>query len=104
MPPTASVVVTAFDREDSLRNLLEGLNCQSVGPHAFEVIIGDDSGDDCLGQKVLKDIRTDYETSSVRTGLPYEVNGVSIARNRGIEKARGKIIISIDDDCINKKF
>jgi tetratricopeptide (TPR) repeat protein len=99
MPPMATVVVTAFDRKDSLRNLLEGLNGQSVGPQAFEVIIGDDSGDRCIGQEVIKHLPTAYNTSLVRTGLPYHVNGVSVARNRGIRKARGDIIISIDDDC-----
>lgn len=99
MPILASVVVTAFDRKDSLSVLLEALNEQSIHPGGFEVIIADDSGENCLSKEVIKDLHTVYETSFVRTGLPYKVNGVSVARNRGIEKARGEIVISIDDDC-----
>jgi glycosyltransferase involved in cell wall biosynthesis len=98
--PVATVIVTAFDREESLKNLLEGLNRQTANSESYEVIVADDSGETCLGQRIINDIKSDYELSLVQTGLPYDVNGVSIARNKGIEKARGKLIISIDDDCL----
>lgn len=99
MTPIATVVVTAFDREDSLQRLLLGFNNQSVSPGTFELVIADDSGDSRLGERILLKITTTYDVSLVRTDLPYEVNGVSVARNLGIKKARGEIIISIDDDC-----
>jgi tetratricopeptide (TPR) repeat protein len=104
MAHLATVVVTAFDREESLRRLLVGLNNQSAAPGSYEVVIADDSGETLLGQRVLNDIKTSYDISLVRTNLPYEVNGVSVARNKGIEKARGDIIISIDDDCFPSFF
>jgi SAM-dependent methyltransferase len=104
MAPLATIVVTAFDREESLKRLLVGLDNQSTAPGSYEVVIADDSGETRLGQRVLKDIATNYDLSLVRTNLPYEVNGVSVARNKGIEKARGQIIISIDDDCFPSFF
>jgi hypothetical protein len=104
MAPLATVVVTAFDREESLKRLLVGFNNQSAAPGTYEVVIADDSGETRLGQRVLNDIKTNYDVSLVRTNLPYEVNGVSVARNKGIEKARGQIVISIDDDCFPSFF
>lgn len=104
MAPLATVVVTAFDREESLRRLLAGFNNQSAAPGTYEVVIADDSGETRLGQRILDDIKTNYEISLVRTNLPYEVNGVSVARNKGIQKARGEIVISIDDDCFPSFF
>ncbi|MBW2018033.1 MAG: glycosyltransferase [Deltaproteobacteria bacterium] len=102
--PIASIVVTAFDRIDSLSELLEALNHQTLSPDAFEVIIADDSGDWNTGEKALKAIHPQYETTLVRTGLPREVNGVSVARNLGIRKARAPIVISMDDDCLPNRF
>ena len=54
----ASVVVTAFDRNDSLSKLMEALNEQSVPPGCFEVIIADDSGETCLGERVINEVDT----------------------------------------------
>jgi len=104
MNPKASIVVTSFDREDSLRRLLECLNEQSVPPDQYEVIIADDSAELNTGEKACSNVQTRYRTRLVRTGLPYEVNGVSVARNRGIEAANGRVIISIDDDCIPNRY
>ncbi|MBW2130857.1 MAG: glycosyltransferase family 2 protein, partial [Deltaproteobacteria bacterium] len=104
MTPIASIVVTAFDRIDSLSELLEALNHQTLPPDAFEVIIADDSGDWNTGEKALKAIHPQYETTLVRTGLPREVNGVSVARNLGIRKSRAPIVISMDDDCLPNRF
>ncbi len=104
MTPHATVVVTAFDREASLSRLLTGLNNQSAQADAYEVVLADDSGHTKLGERVLNKLKTAYRISLVRTGLPHEVNGVSVARNRGIEHSRGRIIISIDDDCFPSFF
>lgn len=99
MSPSATIIVTAFDREDSLKRLLLGLNIQSVAPENYEVVIADDSGDTRMGDRVMAELSPQYALSLVRTKLPYGVNGVSVARNLGIQKAGADIIISIDDDC-----
>ena len=104
MNPIASIVITAFDRIDSLRETLDSLNDQTLPPGSFEVIIADDSAGRDTGNKALKDIQTRYQTRLLKTGLPYDVNGVSVARNMGIKDAKGRIIISIDDDCIPNRY
>lgn len=100
----ASVVVTAFDRRESLKRLLGGLNAQTVSPDCFEVIIGDDSGDKNIAKQALNNISTIYNVSVIKTNLPYDVNGVSVARNLGINLAKGDIIISLDDDCLPNQY
>jgi len=100
-----SIVVTAFDRQESLIKLLGALNEQTVSTNLFEVIIADDSANRDTGNKALKAVQTLYQTRLIKTGLPYDVNGVSVARNMGIKAAKGRIIISIDDDCLpNRSF
>lgn len=101
---TASIVVTAFDREESLKRLLESLNHQSLPPEQYEVIIADDSAERNTGERVRQGVETRFSTTLVRSGLPYHVNGVSVARNRGIQAATGRIIISIDDDCVPNRY
>lgn len=100
----ATLVVTAFDRKDSLVRLLEGLNRQTASPESFEVIIADDSAEMNIAEHALSRVKTRYRVSVVKTGLPYEVNGVSVARNIGIKSAEGDIIISIDDDCLPNQY
>jgi len=100
MKPKASIVITAFDRKESLIRLLNGLDQQSVSSNAFEVIIADDSADENIADKAIQHVNTSFDTSIVKTGLPYDVNGVSVGRNLAIRAAKGRIIISIDDDCL----
>jgi len=102
--PEASVVVTAFDRRDSLIGLLDALNKQSVSSETFEVIVGDDSAEMNIAEKAVSRVRARYGVAVVRTGLPYDVNGVSVARNMGIRLAKGDIVISIDDDCVPNRY
>ena len=104
MNPIVSIVVTAFDRVESLSELLDALNDQTLPQENFEVIIADDSADLRTGEKARESTETQYSTILVKTGLPYEVNGVSVARNMGIKAAKGRIIISIDDDCIPNRY
>jgi glycosyltransferase involved in cell wall biosynthesis len=99
-----TLVITAFDRKDSLISLLEGLNKQTVSPEKFEIIIADDSAEMNIAEQALRCVKTRYCVSIVTTGLAYQVNGVSVARNMGIKMAKGSIIISLDDDCIPNPY
>ena len=100
MSPAVTVVIPCFDRRESLIRLLDSLNCQTVPNDTFEVIIGDDSAEQDTARKALAAVKTQFPTTVVRTGLPYTVNGVSVARNMAIKSAKAPIIICIDDDCL----
>lgn len=96
----ASVVIPAFDRPIQLREALEHLNNQTYPLSKFEVIVVDDSGEERLVEKAVVGFSPSFRLLLFRTGLPYEVNGVSVARNIGIRHADGSLIIFIDDDCL----
>jgi len=104
MSPAACIVIPCFDRRDSLIRLLDSLNQQTVPNDTFEVIIGDDSAELHTAREALTAVRTQFPTTVVRTGLPYRVNGVSVARNMAIRSAKAPIIICIDDDCQPNRF
>jgi len=90
-----SVVIPTHNRNAILKKCLTALNEQSYPSDKFEIIIIDDGSNDNTGQMVKKlDINID---------LIYryqEQTGPSGARNHGINLAKGKYIIFIDDDII----
>ena len=91
--PYFSVIVPVYNRRDEVRDLLESLACQSL--QNFEAIIVEDgSSDPC------KDI---VESFAGRVDVQYHYKdneGRSIARNYGIERAKGEYFIFFDSDCV----
>lgn len=91
--PYFSVIVPVYNRRDEVRDLMESLACQSL--QNFEAIIVEDgSSDPC------KDI---VESFAGRVDVQYHYKdneGRSIARNYGIERAKGEYFIFFDSDCV----
>ena len=87
-----SVILPVYNLEKYLRECLDSIKNQSL--KEFEVIcINDGSTDNSL--EILKE----YAKSDLRFKVIDQQNqGVSVARNRGIELARGKYIAFIDGD------
>jgi GT2 family glycosyltransferase len=79
-----------------LERALDSLEHQSIGDDAFEVIVVDNSSSD--------DTRSVVEAAVGRVpGLRYvrhDVIGLSAARNRAIEEARGEVYAILDDDAV----
>ena len=96
----ATVLITAFDRFEQMNEQLKLLEQQAIPADRFEVVVVDDSGDDRVGERAVERVRPGIAIRCFRTGLPRNVNGVSVARNVGIREARSPLIISIDDDCL----
>lgn len=89
--PTASIVVTTFQRHAMLDELLSAMCPQTIG-RPVEVIVIDNCPDSSAEAVVA---------SHVGTGLRYirELRGgVVHARNRGVSAARGDYVIFLDDD------
>lgn len=95
-----SIIIPCYNCADSVVNTLESLLNQSV--KNFEIIFIDDgSKDDSLNvaKKILKE-----------SGLSYKIiqqknSGVSIARNKGIDVAKGKYLYFLDaDDYVEDNF
>lgn len=91
--PWISVVIATYNRADSLRRLLQQFDEQTLAPSKFEVIAVDDGSMEDTAHK-LADLKTRYALRIER-----QVNsGAAVARQKGVELARGKIIVVIDDD------
>ena len=91
-----SVVVPTHNRKDYLRKCLEALGDQSYPGDRYEIIVVDDGSTD--GTK-----ETLAEASKSITNLRYfsqPQGGPAKARNLGIEKAKGPIVLFTGDDCI----
>ena len=88
-----SVVIATFNRQDLLRRLLEQLDAQTMDAAHYEVIAVDDGSQDDTREK-LAGLKTRYSLRIERQPNA----GAAAARQRGVDLARGKIIVVVDDD------
>lgn len=91
--PRASVVVATYNRPQSLALLLEGLAKQTLPRDDFEVVVVDDGSAEDVTPVVSR-----FEQALSVTLLRQENSGVAVARQRGVERASGRIIVFLDDD------
>jgi glycosyltransferase involved in cell wall biosynthesis len=92
--PRISVVVPTYNRRPRLARVLGGLDRQTVSPSRFEVVIVDDGSTDDTHAWLEKNSQRSYavHVASQKNGGP------SRARNRGVNDARGELILFLDDD------
>jgi glycosyltransferase involved in cell wall biosynthesis len=99
MPPLAkySVVLCTHNQCESLKIVLECLAGQVVSdPDLVEVIVVDNNSTDATREVV----EAWSEKSPRRRRYVFEgTQGLSVARNRGVEEAAGEVIIFTDDDA-----
>src|SRR3954465_3561273 len=88
-----SVVIATFNRQDLLRRLLEQLDTQTIAPAHYEVIAVDDGSKEDT-REPLPGLKTRYALRIER----QQNSGAAVARQRGVDLARGKIIVVVDDD------
>jgi len=84
-----SVIVPTYNREHTLKRALQSVFRQSVAP--YEVIVVDDGSDDDTATLIA----AQFETVEY---LYQQNKGVSSARNRGIDVAKGDWIAFLDSD------
>ena len=95
--PYFSVIVPVYNRIDEVRDLLASLAAQSAGD--FEVVIVEDGS--TLPCKEVCDAYAD------RLAIQYfhkSNEGRSIARNYGMEHARGEYFVFFDSDCVIPEY
>jgi GT2 family glycosyltransferase len=88
-----SVVVATFDRTASVVKLLGDLAAQTVPADSFEVIVVDDGSRERVAPQL-----EGKSTPFVLTVLEQKNAGPAAARDRGIQAAKGEIIVIVDDD------
>lgn len=90
--PIVSVIVPAYNAEDTIASALESVLSQSVPP--YEAIVVDDGSTDRTG-KIVKEIsRRDKRVKYIR----QKNAGPSAARNRALDAAKGDLVAFCDAD------
>lgn len=91
----ASIVIATYNRSGPLKKLLAKLAAQDVVSGTYEVVVVDDGSDIDPGPVV--------EAFARRIPITFvrQANaGVAIARQRGVESARGRYVVFLDDDML----
>lgn len=93
--PRVSVIVPTRDRGPQLAQLIDRLAVQDVDPLDMEVIVVDDGSH----VPVPVDIGARHGHVALRV-LRQDPLGPCAARNRGVEAARGAVIVFLNDDAV----
>lgn len=94
--PLISIIICTYNNADSLQITLNQLSDQALlEPEMFELLVIDNNSSDHTAQII---------STFTTTNLPYYHHteprqGLSHARNTGIEKAQGQYILFTDDDA-----
>jgi GT2 family glycosyltransferase len=93
----ASIIVATYNRKEPLARLLATLANQTVPRDDYEVVVVDDGS--------REDVTSTVDAfSALQVVLVRQANsGVAVARERGVERARGRIMIFLDDDMIARE-
>ncbi len=96
--PYFSVVIPTYNRLEVLLRVLDSLAYQMDAP-PFEVIVIDDGSEDATESTIVK--RSIANVDPYRLTFESQKNsGPGVARNRGVQLARGTFIIFIGDDTV----
>jgi GT2 family glycosyltransferase len=88
----ASVIVPAYHSDSTIAECLDGLGAQTFAD--FEVVVVNSSPEEQTGRIVVERFpRARFEQAPERL-LPHA------ARNRGVELARGNLLVFTDPDCV----
>ena len=95
--PTVSIIIPVYQAKDTLRKCVESCIFQrEINPEEIEIILIDDGSSD--GSDVICDQLSGLH-DGVRVIAKHTQNqGVSIARNTGIELAKGRFVVFVDSD------
>ena len=92
-----SVIMPAYNRTTLIKDSIDSILKQTY--QHYELIIIDDGSDDDTCD-VVRDIIASNDNVSIQLIELDKNSGVSFARNRGLEKAKGDIITYLDSDNI----
>ena len=92
MQPLISIIVPVYNGQDYLENCIESIELQTYP--ALEVLIVNDGSTDATG-KICEDLSVKYHNIQV---ISMNDEGVSKARNAGIERCKGEYVMFVDAD------
>jgi len=90
-----SIVIPAYNSEKTIEKTLKAVLSQKFPKNKYEIIVVDDGSNDRT-RKIVKKFK------KIKL-LRQKHRGPATARNLGVEKSRGEIILFTDADCIPNK-
>lgn len=87
-----SIVIPTYNRKDTLRQCLQAAISQDYD--SYEIIVVDNGSTDGTGEMLRREFP---QVSCLRQ---KQNSGPAAARNAGIHRASGSIIVFTDDDCV----
>ena len=93
--PVISVIVPTFNRSAVLASCLAALENQSLAKSKYEVIVVDDSSEDAT-EHLCRGLSPSCQFSYCR----QKSSGAGAARNLGLNEARGRYVLFINDDTM----
>lgn len=92
-----SIIICTYNRAESLKDTLNSINQLDIDAYQVELLVVDNNSSDNT-----KDIVLNFsQQSKFPTRYLFESQqGLSYARNRGIKKSQGQIILFTDDDVL----
>ena len=91
-----SIIIPAYNAEKYIKPCIESLYKQNLQENEFEIILINDGSTD----NTLSIVKTFSKLHSNINIINQENQGLSITRNNGIAKARGKYILFVDSDDV----
>ena len=94
-----SVIIPTYNRKDSVLRTLDSLSQQTFPGERFEVIVVDDGGSD--GTAEIAQLTFPFALHYIR----QENQGEIVARNAGVQRSAGKMLVFLDDDIeVNPEY
>ena len=101
--PYLSVIICTYNRDKYIYNLLKSIAENTLSKAKYEIVLVNNNSVDSTEMECNR-FCADYDDVVFRYFI--ETNqGLSYARNRGIQEAKGKVVVYVDDDAtINKEY
>ncbi len=93
--PFISIIIPTYNRPAQLKSCLESIACLDYSVERFEVVVVDDGSRMCL-EPIVSPFRRQMQL----TFLVQRNSGPGVARNNGTAKAKGRLLVFTDDDCM----
>jgi glycosyltransferase involved in cell wall biosynthesis len=94
--PEVSVVIPTYNRVETLREVIPALLRQDIRADRFEIVVADSNSNDGTAEFLAAIAASDARVRH----LPGPYTGRAMARNAGIEAARGAIVMFTDSDIL----
>lgn len=96
-----SIIICTYNRDVFLPTALESVRNQSLEKEKYEIIVINNNSSDNT-QEICENFKNEFPELNFRVVVEKR-QGLSYARNRGINEAKGEYIAYIDDDAIADK-